>query len=390
MTTGQLSRSEELQNAFVSFERVSATLTHSYRRLERRIGQLTRELGAARRPGARERAQSRMSAVVRALPGGVVVLDGDGRIEACNAAAAELIGPLAPGEPWRDVVARIVAPRWDDGHDLTLSNGRRVHVATEALAAPPGQVLLITDVSATRRLQDDLNRYRRLAAESELAAALAHQIRTPLATAILNVVNLSAGRSGAGAARANAQSVLAPLRHLERLVEDMLVYARCGGFERTPVTVADLLAQLLAVTAVATADGRFRVRVDNRCGEARIGANRDSLVSALQNLVANAAEAANGSGCLDIRVQQHGAAGLVFDFVDDGPGIAPEHAADVFEPFFSTRAGGTGLGLAIVRAIVHAHGGEVEVVPRQGRGAHFRVRIPGIDVPSAQPEGPNA
>ncbi|MGE0386489.1 MAG: PAS domain-containing sensor histidine kinase [Gammaproteobacteria bacterium] len=321
-------------------------------------------------------AGGRFAAVFQALPGGVVALDADGRVEAFNPAARELLGDLRCGEPWREVVARAVAPAWDDGHDVTLTGGRRVNIATEPLAGRGGQVLLIKDVSQTRALQDELARYKRLAAEGNLAAALAHQIRTPIAAALLYAGHL--GRAALSPARRNqyAGAVVERLRHLERLVEDMLLYARCGGFERTNVPVSGLLAELRSAAAAQSAAGSFRIVLADEAGAAQVPANRDALTSALHNLIANAHEACDGHGTLRIAARRSGPATLEISFTDDGPGIDPAQAGDVFEPFFTTRDAGTGLGLAVVRAIVHAHGGDIRLDTAYQGGARFVISLP--------------
>ncbi len=367
------SRAEQLQQAFRSFEQVSRELSRSYRSLERRVSTLTGDPGAVL---AAAPAAGRFKAVFEALPGGVVVLDGDGCIEASNAAAERLLGPLERGSAWREVVARVVAPRWDDGHDMTLSSGRRVNISTEALADQPGQVLLINDVTENRRLHDDVGRWRRLAAAGELAAALAHQVRTPLAAALLYASNLRRAELAPERRTHYAERVIERLRHLERLVEDMLLYARCGSFEREPLALEALLEGLVAASEAQTGAGRFRLEIIDGAGPVLIDAHRDALLSALHNLVANAHEACFGAGQLQLSCRHEPAGILELRFTDDGPGVDPHAAETIFEPFYTRRADGSGLGLAVVRAVVHAHGGEVRVDTGAGPGACFVVRLP--------------
>ncbi len=334
---------------------------------------------AGRRPASGPGAQptpppaQRYAQVFAALPGGVIVLDGDGRISAFNAAAASLAGPLRAGESWREVVARSIAPRWDDGHDVSLANGRRVNIATQALDDPPGQLVLLADVTETRRLQDDLARYKRLAAEGELAAALAHQVRTPLATAVLYTGMLARADLDAARRVDCADRVLDRLRHLERLVEDMLLYARCGSFDREPLAVTDLLAALVRAAEPDTRAAGFHLVTGGAPPGLRIGANRDALVSALHNLIANARQA--GATRLAIAARGDGD-WLELTFEDDGPGVPGTDPESIFAPFVSGRPGGSGLGLAVVRAIVGAHGGDIRLASRAGCGACFLVRLP--------------
>jgi len=98
----------------------------------------------------------------------------------CNPAAVDLLGEPLRHRAWSEIIARAFAPRSDDGHEISLADGRRVNLSTCPLGDEPGQIILITDVTEMRRLQDRLHHQQRLAAMGETAASLAHQIRTPL------------------------------------------------------------------------------------------------------------------------------------------------------------------------------------------------------------------
>ena len=167
---------EQLSEAFAEFEDASRALGLFYRDLERQVARLSEELAQARAAEAREysekeRVARRLQSLLDALPGGVVVLDQHGRVQSCNPVAGELLGPVVCGEGWSDVVERAFAPRWDDGHDVSLADGRRVNIATQALDGEPGQILLISDVTETRRLHEQLEHHKRLSAKTEMAAA---------------------------------------------------------------------------------------------------------------------------------------------------------------------------------------------------------------------------
>jgi two-component system sensor histidine kinase FlrB len=94
-------------------------------------------------------------------------------------ASEALLGEPLRGQLWINVVKRCFAPQHDDGYEVSLRDGRRVSVSTCPLGDHPGQVLLLTDVTETRSLQERLSQQKRLAALGEMAASLAHQIRTP-------------------------------------------------------------------------------------------------------------------------------------------------------------------------------------------------------------------
>ncbi|MGH8597131.1 MAG: histidine kinase dimerization/phospho-acceptor domain-containing protein, partial [Gammaproteobacteria bacterium] len=257
----------QLAEAFATFETASETLADCYQRLETRVAELTDALSHSRAAletelQAKERLATRLSALLEALPGGVIVLDGQGCLAQFNPAARDLLGPLALHEPWIRVVARAFAPHWDDGHDISLVDGRLVNVSTAALVGEPGQILLITDVSETRSLQEQLNHHRRLSAKTELAAVLAHQVRTPLATALLQLGMLNGANLLPEAQGRARHKALVAMRQLERLVNDMLSYARGGVIAAEPIALDGLLSELQHTidTEAAGAGFEFNVR----------------------------------------------------------------------------------------------------------------------------------
>ncbi len=388
MTTANIANAQQLCEAFAEFEDASKQLSSFYTNLEREVAQLSRELCASRAGQARElqekeRLAARLNALLDALPGGVVVLDQRGLVQEFNPAASDLLGPLARGDAWHSIVSRAFAPRWDDGHDLSLSDGRRVNIATQALAGEPGQILLVKDVSETRVLQDQLAHHKRLSAKTEMAAAMAHQIRTPLAAALLNVGNLRRGRSDADRERAVERS-LQSLRKLERLVDEMLLFARGGQLAVEAVAVGELLAALESAARDAFSLSGFRLEFAPCSAPGRVYANLAALTSVSLNLIDNACHACRGQGRMTVTAGIVDAQ-LCLAFQDDGPGISKTQAAEIFEPFFTTRANGTGLGLAVARAVALAHAGQLTLVEGADSGACFLMTLPLI-TPSSTPK----
>lgn len=371
----------ELTEAFAEFESNSEVLSRSYRALEQQTAQLTHELAESRAQlEAQQSDQARLSArfanLLDALPAGVVVLDHHGLVQESNPAANDLLGPGLVGRPWSQIVGELVRPQQDDGLDIALNNGRLVNIATQALSVEPGQILLINEVTDRRRLQDQLAHHKRLSARTQTASAMAHQIRTPLATALLHTSNLKKAVSGQLSRRAVDRS-LAALKKLERLVDDLLLYARGGRFDMAPHP-ANALAESLVSAArdAATADS-FAITSSNAIGSGMVFANRAALCSVAANLTDNShqngATSMHINACLDDNE-------IVLRFADNGPGIQPKAREAVFEPFHSTRINGTGLGLPVARAIARAHDGEL-LLGNNSDGAEFSLRIPLVKAP---------
>jgi two-component system sensor histidine kinase FlrB len=372
---------QQLENAFQQFNQLSEQLMDSYRLLEDRVAHLNTELANAhsdrlRQLAEKERLANRLRNLLDALPGGVVVVDGRGLVQDGNPVATDLLGEPLVGEAWRDVIGRAFAPRSDDGHDVSLRDGRRVNISTCPLADEPGQILLLQDVTETRALQERFSRHKRLSAMGEMAASLAHQIRTPLSAAILYVSHLGKGPAASAEVAATADKIMARLRHLETLVKDMLVFARGGSGGAESVDVDDLLEHTyLAVEPLLVSGGCQMTVLANARGGAVQG-NREALLGALQNLIANAIQACGPGGQLQLSSEWQADGWLRIGVRDTGPGIAPELREKLFEPFFTTRSQGTGLGLAVVQAVAQTHQGQAWCESVPGQGSCFGMDLP--------------
>lgn len=381
---------QELCDAFAEFETASAKLSAFYAGLEQQVATLADELAASRAGQARElrekeRLAARLESLLDALPAGVVVLDGQGRVQSFNPVAAELLGQLAVGDAWAAVVERAFAPRWDDGHDVSLADGRVVNLATQALVGEPGQILLLNDVTETRRLQDQLAHHKRISAKTEMAAAMAHQIRTPLAAALLNVGNVKRAAADPEHAERAAGRALKSLRRLERLVDEMLLFARGGNLAVSRVPVGELLRRVADAAREAFASDRFTLECEALEDASEVWANGEALTSIVLNLVDNAQQACDGEGTVRISARVAGEA-CELAVEDDGPGVPGDARERIFEPFHTTRANGTGLGLSVARAVARAHAGELALGDAPSGGARFVLTLPLIQDGAEAPD----
>lgn len=394
MDAQQSQRIQDLQQSFDIFNRVSQRLEASYQTLESQVV-LLKDVLVSKQPAASSNLTSipansspasspasqepiPYQAILMALPAGVVVLDGKGHVRDCNPAAVTLLGEPLKGELWTRVIGRVFAPRHDDGHEISLRNGRRVSIATCPIGEVPGQVLLLTDVTATRQLQDQVSQHQRLIAMGEMAANLAHQIRTPLSSSLLFGAQLKNPSLDTQARNDILGKVFGNLRHLEHLINDMLLFSRQGYGGDEIISITDFYTRLIA--AAGPLCEQHAIELHGHCDVAQgsIKGNANILHSALLNLVNNAIQAMQGSGKLQIAFRQAALDYMEICVIDNGPGVASDIRDKLFTPFFTTRRDGTGLGLAIVNAVARAHGGSVRLESSEGMGSEFIIRIPAL------------
>ncbi len=373
-------KAQELQRAFDVFNQVSQELTQAYEGLQGRVASLTAELAVAngelrRQYQEKEALSERLTLLLNALPAGVVVLDSAAQISEANPVARQMLGESIVGSDWATLAQqRLVA---SDAPDEWLVDARRVAIAESPLDSAGGRLLLIHDITAAHQLKADVERHQRLAAMGEMAASLAHQLRTPLATALLYSANLAQPELSDAARTRFAGKATEQLKRLERLIQDVLLFARGESIGRDVIPAAALVAEVAQTIAPLCQEKGVGFNVACEVGEAIVIGSRKALGGALVNLLENAMQACEGrSEALVSLAASHAGRELRIVVRDTGGGIAPDAQARIFEPFFTTRGQGTGLGLAIALGVARAHGGSIEVSSVPGQGAEFTLRLP--------------
>lgn len=350
----------QLAEAFELFARASEELSTAYNALQGQVSQLT----------------ERLNVLMGALPAGVVVLDRHGRVVQLNRAARELLGAALEGAQWADVSRRFgvteTPGEWvlDDG-----AVSRRLSLSEAALESGEESIVLLHDITDTHRMRLQAERHERLAAMGEMVAGLAHQLRTPLSAALLYTANLRQVEMAPVDRNKVADRAIERLRYLERLIRDMLLFARGDSLGRQRFDVCALVNEIIH-TLEPLARARqiaFDARCD--CGELALVGDRKALGGAISNLIDNAILATEADGRVAIDVTRD-AERVNFIVSDNGRGIDAGMQARLFEPFFTTRAEGTGLGLAIARGVARGHGGDIVLASVAGKGSTFTLSLP--------------
>ncbi len=379
----QQTSTSELEEAFSNFNQASNFLTEVYQDLETQVSSLNSELSHARNERIRqyeekERIAKRLQNLLKVLPAGVIVLDSDGCIVEFNPTAADLLGEPLLGLSWREIVDRSFSPRWDDGHDVTLADDRCVNISTQSLEEEAGQLILLKEVTETRQLQQQLGNLKRLSAMGEMASALAHQIRTPLSTALLYASNIQHVNTDKIRRNRFVGKLIGRLQHLESLVGDMLLFARGGRFDSKNHLVGELLDEFRESVDAQLEQTGTVLEINNKAEGSSIKVNSHAFVSILQNLLNNAIQASQKPAQVLVSVNRQANNSIELHFSDNGSGISGELRDKIFEPFFTTRSQGSGLGLAVADAVIRSHGGQIDFESSAGQGTTFRFVLPEV------------
>lgn len=239
-----------------------------------------------------------------------------------------------------------------------------------------GNVFVLRDITEMKRLQADAQRNDRLAALGHLAAGVAHEIRNPLST-IKGVALYIARRMPLGGREEEAaQRMIDEVERLDRVVSELLDFARPGSFETVQADLAEIIGRALRLAEADIKAKGIAVVQEVEPGFPPVKISPERLTQALLNLFLNAVQAMDHGGTLRVSARTLPSDMFSITVADTGPGIPPEIQASIFTPYFTTKPTGTGLGLAIVYQIAEGHGGRVSVGNAAGQGAEFTLTLP--------------
>ncbi len=309
----------------------------------------------------------RVNAVVRLLPD----------------ARALLVLPLVVHERPMGVMMAVETRR---PRRFTPAEVERASAIANQLALAREGSRLVEDLQASyvelARTQAQLVRRERLAALGELSAVVAHEVRNPLGAIFNSVASIRRIVGPDSLAVPLLDIVGEESDRLNRIVADLLTFARPPAPHPYAVPLSPLVEDAVR-GALAEAPGPIRVELDLADDVPSVTVDERMMRQAFLNLAINAVQAMPQGGMLRASVRRAvGTPEVEVRFSDSGPGIAPDVRARIFEPFFTTKAKGTGLGLAVVKRIVESHQGRVTMESQPGQGASFRLYLP-LDTPAS-------
>ena len=333
--------------------------------------------------------------VVSHLPVGLIATDRSGRITFFNAAAEKITGLKKkftlnknPETILPDGLCGL-QQQLDQGKTISeqemecvFSGTRKTAVSVSATRITNdsgdfvGQVLILRDLSEIRRLQDQIHRQEKLAAMGGLAAGVAHEVRNPLSS-IKALATFFAGQFADGSqAREAAGVMIQEVDRLNRVITELLDFARPSDLNRQPNDIGLLLSRSIQLIQQDATNKNIDIELHTEKGVCAPWIDSDRLAQCLLNLYINAIQAMENGGTLTVQCTATGADYANITVKDTGSGISPDQLSKIFDPYFTTKKRGTGLGLAIVYKIIEAHQGQIAVHSTIGQGTLFTITIP--------------
>ena len=261
------------------------------------------------------------------------------------------------------------------GYTVALVRDDRGHVV--------GAAMFFKDLTRVERLEERERLRDRLAAVGEMAAAIAHEVKNPLAGIEVMAGLLRRKIPDAPDVQALLTDIISEAKMANAIVQEVLEFVRPIRLQVERTGVAEAVHSAVQLADTKARRGKIDIEIDVPAGLPRIHGDQHQLTQLFTNLLMNAYEAMNGSGRVTVkagtvRVEDGGEGrdAVRVELADEGPGMPQDVAERVFDPFFTTKPQGSGLGLAIVRKIVDAHDGTIDLRTAPGRGTLIRVTLP--------------
>jgi two-component system sensor histidine kinase HydH len=334
--------------------------------------------------------------VVENLPMGLIATDEYGKVAAYNQTAEAILGipsdtvfaesaaKVLPQELWKlterlgnsgTVVEEEVECQTASSTGVPLKvSGAVLHGDDEGFL---GYVFIFRDLVEVRRLQQEVERTKRLASLGSLAAGVAHEIRNPLSSVKGFATYFREKLKDSPQDRDTATTMIQEVERLDRVIGQLLEFARPSTLKIKPVRVTDLIRHSLKLIEGDARTKGVEVKADLPANLPQALMDADRMNQVLLNLYLNAIQAMDGGGVLQVTVSRDDSRKLTTITVsDNGRGIEAADQERIFDPYFTTKSDGTGLGLAIVHKILDAHGGSIKVRSQKGAGTTVTMTLP--------------
>ncbi len=336
------------------------------------------------------------SEVVGNMPAALAVVDPAGKLAMVNASLEAFLGRASPdivGRPAAGVLPEAllrlgqgpdrdpVRPAETEGEfDFGGERPVPLGVSVTRIVAEDGTVVgtlfLLRDLREVRALEEEVRRREKLAAVGNLAAGVAHEIRNPLSSIRGYASYFGSKFPPDSEDRKAAQVMVREVDRLNRVITELIEYSRPSVLARRMTGLGRAVEHSLRLIQPDVRAAGVRVETRGLDTAPEVSIDPDRFSQALLNVFLNAVQAMPDGGVMTVTAGTAEDGRAFVETADEGVGIAPEDLEKVFNPYFTTKAAGTGLGLAVALKIVEAHGGEMRVSPRPGRGTAFAIFLP--------------
>lgn len=334
--------------------------------------------------------------VFQALQEGVLLVDPAGTITYLNAAAAGFFGMdehEAPGQPlgkyikgldWKSLVGSGGSVNRDLEVSYPESRYLNFYLAPIAAAADDlparGYVMLVRDITRTRKLTEEMIESERLSVLTLLAAGVAHELGNPLNSLTIHLQLLDRKLK---ARDPRLHEELSPflatargeLERLDIIIEQFLQAVRPTQPRTEPADLNALLREAAQFLAHELKERNHEIALELHSRLPAMEVDPGQMKQAVYNVLRNASQAMEPGGKITVR-SDYDDRGVAITVEDNGPGIPGEDMARIFTPYFTTKARGHGLGLLIVRRILREHGGDIRIDSREGHGTRVSLHLP--------------
>lgn len=332
--------------------------------------------------------------VFQALQEGVILLDTGGHVTYLNRSACQLFG-LEPSQVIGQKLGRgIRGLDWQEllragtvvSRDLEVfyPENRYLNFYITAIddEQPLGFVMLIRDITQTRRLTEEKIESERISALTLLAAGVAHELGNPLNSLNIHLQLLDRRirklPSGGEKLREHLDVAMSEIRRLDFIIGQFLAAIRPTKPQVQRSHLNEMIEESVRFLKPELEQGGIRVATELRADLPMLPLDANQMKQAFYNLIRNAIQAMPEGGTLTI-ASSFNDFEVRIAFEDTGKGISAENMGNLFQPFFTTRRTGTGLGLLIVRRIVREHGGEIDIESREGHGTRVSIYLPLVE-----------
>jgi PAS domain S-box-containing protein len=239
-------------------------------------------------------------------------------------------------------------------------------------------ILVQRDITEYKELEKKFYESQKLAAIGQLSAGIAHEIRNPLSSIKMSLQILEKRLQPSGNDLQRFKIAQREVDHLEKLVSDVLIYAKPLVPNKEPSDLNTIVENALAMVEKSLKDKEIEVRKDFAENLKEINVDASMITQCLINVFQNAVEAMEDKGIMVITLKEENG-NMVIEVKDNGCGIDENDMPHLFNPFFTLKNYGTGLGLSQVKKIIDQHEGEIKIISIKGEGTRFIIKLPEND-----------